>query len=515
MRELFLNNFDKIVRVIFYLLVIMIPVTGLPKDYLIPVFMKNVPNCLLGILLIISFTYYFLSHQHLYCYQHKWVKIFILFCVIWPFICTIHGILFFPYWDASTDEFLRNTSLIKTISAFYPNIVNRVSLLHLKLGNSMLIATGRDYLMPLLGIPFIIFTSFKNKSIPYILNVFSKAALWAACALALYSLIEIPWLLTGNENCAAILKFINIHLYDVETTHEWWPPVLWSNQLRSYTMEPSFFGIISVFIVPLLWYRLIQLHEKKTAVLLLLFSYMIFMTKARTAQVIFLSEILLFLILSLWGRYRFWKKSIISILAVTSLAFLLYLSLPIGLSSLGESADSPNLQGAFTEYVDKDVMSIGSVSKRSNMARWGNTVALLTIGLKHLLFGVGTGLESPYIAENIPTFAKDDPEINHWVSMLHEKGWLQSSIPVLNEFGAAFSRYGLLGLWLFVLPIAGIVYIFFKYHNIILSKSGLICSLVVFAGQVACLLSNSFFYTYPLSISLAYILILKYVSRTK
>lgn len=38
---------------------------------------------------------------------------------------------------------------------------------------------------------------------------------------------------------------------------------------------------------------------------------------------------------------------------------------------------------AFEKYVSEDVASVGKKSQRSNMARWGNTVALFNVGVDH------------------------------------------------------------------------------------------------------------------------------------
>ena len=37
---------------------------------------------------------------------------------------------------------------------------------------------------------------------------------------------------------------------------------MWKGQLRSFAYEPSFFGIEALFLLPLLWYRALELKEK-------------------------------------------------------------------------------------------------------------------------------------------------------------------------------------------------------------------------------------------------------------
>ena len=92
--------------------------------------------------------------------------------------------------------------------------------------------------------------------------------------MGIYSLFEIWWIWTGNSYCEQILITINRNLYTPEFAHGWWPPLLWKGQVRSFAPEPSFFGI-----------------------------FMVFMTKARTATVIYFGEVACLILISLWLRY--------------------------------------------------------------------------------------------------------------------------------------------------------------------------------------------------------------------
>ena len=80
-------------------------------------------------------------------------------------------------------------------------------------------------------------------------------------ALIAYSVVEVGYL-RGNKFCADILSAITPLLYEIGSTHGWWPPLLLSGRLRSLFAEPSFFGIASVLIVFVLLYK--NLTTKKT-----------------------------------------------------------------------------------------------------------------------------------------------------------------------------------------------------------------------------------------------------------
>ncbi len=508
MLEFVYKNYDKMARWVLYMMVLTIPIQALPKVYPLPGTLKNVGGAFLLLLFALSLLQFW-RERSTYEKWPLWLKGYLALACLWPLLCTAVGAVTFPYWDEASVAFLRETWLVQKVAVFYPAILTNETLLHLKYGFSMMTSVVKTLLIPLLGIYFSLYVMFQNKDSRYILDTVSRAALVAALGLCAYSLIEIPWLLTGNEWCASILKWINVHLYDVETAHEWWPPLLWYGQLRSFTKEPSFFGIMAVFIVPLLWYRAAMLKEKKVWLLLILFNYMIFLTHARTAQFMFLGELLFLLILSLWGCYPGWRKAVGTIFLATALSFGAYLFVP-ALVYPGKSAGQ-----AFELYLKQDLGSMTDMSKRSNTARLGNTVALFTIGVKNPVFGVGEGFVSPYIVDNIPSFAQNDEEIKHWGSMLREQGFLESPLPILNMFGFMICAYGILGLLLFLAPLGMIGFCFLKERRKILRSGGMICVLTALSGQVACFFSNVMFYTYPLALAATLLLMRRMVKEEK
>ena len=113
------------------------------------------------------------------------------------------------------------------------------------------------------------------------------------------------------------------------------------------------------------------------------------------------------------------------------------------------------------------------------------------------MIGVGMGLHSPYMEERIPDFAKDNQEIQNWIKDMHEKTFLESGPPILNEYAAIGAWEGIPGLFLFLLPPLTVIkkglWINRKQHDF--ETIGL---LVALAGQLACMLSSEMFLTYPL-----------------
>lgn len=494
--------FYEVEKYLMYLMVLTIPIDTLPERYSFPTALRNLHFTFLVFAIIIGIIF-FIKNRNIYNEIPKSFKIYLGLCLIWPILCTILGIINFPYWNGQADDFLRNTGFIQKVSFFYPAILNNANLLHLKYGFSLILNIIHDLYVPLFGIPFVFYLMFKDKDSAEILNVVSQSATIFACILALYSIVEIPWLLTGDETCEYILKSINTLLYD-PTSNAWWPPFLWPGQLRSYMYEPSFFGIIAMFVLPLLWYRAFGLQEKKVIPLLILFTWMMYLTKSRTAQVIFLGELFLLILLSVYAKYKYWLCSIGKILLATICAFIIFLSVPfmIGFVKYGYKLDSnQSLSVAASKYFEEDVSSIGIKKTRSNMSRWGNMVATVTVGIKHPIFGVGNGLQHMYISDCIPNFASDDPEIKFWIKRLYQDGFMKAGFPNLNSYSVIFACYGLIGLILYIMPSLYILVNIYRYRKSILVNIGTICLIVAYCGQLACLLCNHFMYTYPISMA--------------
>lgn len=489
-------SFDKVEQWLLYMLVVTIPLFGLPKRYPIPEVFRNIPFSILCLALSLALVNCLLSKAKQKAVQFPispLVKSYVIITIFWVVLCTVIGVITFPYWDNSANEFLRNTKLVQKISQYYPEILENDMLLHLKYANSLIIYAFRDLLIPLLGIPFCLYVLFRNKSVKYIMDTMSKAALFAACAFSLYSLIEIPWLITGNEVCEDILKIINFHLYDPAISHGWWPPLLWKGQLRSYATEPPLFSIEAVFIIPLLWYRVFGLRERKTIIVLIFFTFMLYMTRARTGQLVLFGELFMLIGLSLVGKYQNWKSYILEILVISLLSFSVFMVV----GSIG----STTVKGSFDNYVKNDVVSATSLNSRSNAARWGSTVALMRVGIDHPFFGVGTYLHSPYLSEKIPQFAKEDGEIKIWMKGTKGQGFMEVYVPVMNEYFGILAQYGIFGLILFFIPIIWVGMKMVKNRNLLMCNFGMICFIICFLGQLVCLFTNTFVYTFPLSLA--------------
>lgn len=89
---------------------------------------------------------------------------------------------------------------------------------------------------------------------------------------------------------------------------------------------------------------------------------MIFMSRARTAQVIFLGEIGLLMLFSVWGRYPGWRKCLLGVFMSLVLAFTAYLYVPV-MISWGSSVRA-SAEKTLEAYWEQDVVSSTKLSKR-------------------------------------------------------------------------------------------------------------------------------------------------------
>lgn len=374
------------------------------------------------------------------------------------------------------------------------------------------IALVRSFLLPLVGI-YILVQHLYGDDWRRGLRHISVAALILIVLSVVYSLPEIWWLWTGNSTCAEILKAVNVYLYDPVSSHGWWPPLLWRGQVRSLFPEPSFFAITSAFFIPLLWYQL--WHEKRywAVIPAFILALMIFMTNSRTAIILYLAEVLLLcvgcLVLHCQAKYRI----IGTMLLITVFAFALNLATVQYFHNNGKDVIAEE-QEVVAEYLERNVTSAVGIGKRSNTARYGNTMAALYTGLDYPLMGVGYGYQNSYLHEHFPVWAQDNKEVQNWWNALDPKSGKRGGYPVLNEFTHVLAWCGFPGLLLFIFPI---FYATYRIFTRIRPRGDLpfLCLVIAALGLIAAMFSNHFFYNYPVALSLLLCAVDNYDTNTR
>jgi hypothetical protein len=119
-----------------------------------------------------------------------------------------------------------------------------------------------------------------------------KAVLFLVSVICCYSIVELFYL-KGSATATKILTLINPFIFDVQSAHGWWPPLLWNNQLRSIFPEPSYFGIMSTMIVPLFVSYFLENNKIISSLFYMFYIFLLYITKARTAILLFIGELII------------------------------------------------------------------------------------------------------------------------------------------------------------------------------------------------------------------------------
>ena len=468
-------------KLLFALTIILIPFVALPQRMIINTIGGEATNYTV-LMLFVVFAYEYIK------YKPRIKRCFIVFLVIFTLIRIISliiGLTIFPYYDLIT---LEQISKLQLLVSKFPILGSGEQLLpywlFLKESKNIIFDN-----LTLFGLPIIMWHLFHNDWKSGFLYL-RKAVLILISIFGVYSVVEILWLKLHLTVAQDILCFINPLLYDPKSSHGWWPPLLWGNQLRSVCPEPSFFGIYACFCIPFLWSYLVNNKRMKYIALYTYFILMLFLTKARTALGIYIGAYALLSISVVLNRL---KKSFLALLLVT-------LSTAAAFSLTLINWESGREDMTAESYLSNNVASVAKTSARSNSARFGNVKAMFNIGAAHMWTGAGKGFVSAYMPDYMDSESAKNGEIKLWTDYMREKGILKSGFPTLNQYAGFFAEAGLIGLILFLTPIVYIVYKYAKgklYKDIYKS-----IVLIIFAGQLAAMLSNKYFITYPLALGL-------------
>lgn len=280
-------------------------------------------------------------------------------------------------------------------------------------------------------------------------KILSKAVICSIIVILLYSSIEIFYL-AGNRIATDILIVITPFFHAVLTDHGWWPPLLWNGQLRSIFAEPSYLGMYAAFAMPFLWYKFIMSKDKFKIVcslIIVFFTFLLFLTKARTAVALFSGELCILLLYMIYLRNKAFMKNVALICSCVVISFV---STNIFIPNMVNSKDEAeiNIEG----YFEDNLGSLASTEKRSNTARYSIMLANLNIGIDYPILGVGLNLNDAYIPEYLPEMSKNNHEVNMWINDQKDLGILKSGFPSLGEYTSRFAETGILGLVAFLLP---------------------------------------------------------------
>ena len=335
-------------------------------------------------------------------------------------------------------------------------------------------------------------------------NILCKSILSSLIIVFSYSMIELFYL-ASNDTAKLILETITPYLHTIKTGHGWWPPLLWKNQIRSVFAEPSFFSIWAAFALPFLWYHIKGAHMNRKeftySLILIFFTFLIFMTKARTGVALLLGEFILLIVYSLFYlRSKNGVRAFSMITICTVIGFLLcniFINDFMGTKKAAiNSYTQPVKKVTASDYLEDNVGSIFSMNKRSNIARYSTIIANVKIGLDNPILGVGRGMVPAYMPDYFPIFSKENWEVRNWIKYQCDKGVLRMGIPSFSAYSIIFAESGFLGLLLYLLPAMVVVYNLCKRIILSINKIRYMVVLIAILGILASGFSNTLNITY-------------------
>lgn len=359
---------------------------------------------------------------------------------------TYYGILKFPYY--SDINILTNDKFIMIVKFFNiqfndNTIIFKYIVMFLRSVKIVIFEFVVEWLLL-----FWVFHLFNND----FSNGFKKIRSMFILLAILLSIYAIPEVLLFKFNMQIgydILCYFNPYLYDVGNYLNWYPPIIYPNNgLKSYCIEPGFMGLLAATILPFLFSFIFE--YKKNILLYIFYSYfmmILFMTKARTANVIIYIYSILFLCYSAF--FRNLKKYALLIL-LTCMAFL-------GAVFEFSSIDK-NLSDSIDTYYTSNIDTIMSTTARSNGSRLNNILIHLNVFKDNLLFGTGPGLKDLYIVDSISGDALKEIELKVITEGIRSEGMFKYSYGNVNHYTYILTNYGLVGFTMYFLPFLFAVY---------------------------------------------------------
>lgn len=486
---------NKIQKKLLFFIVLFVPLNWIPKSYAIPVLGQNISVAFLMLGLIILGICVLKDKSLKIDSLDIYVSIFIL----WQLVCLISGLLLYEYDNLLNIYQVPFLPKINQILCSYNiNIEEEVLLKvwlflrhtkHIIYGSTIAALTA-----------FFIKNTFKDDfSNAY--ELVKKAILIFVVVMGCYSLIELAWLKFDYKEAGYILETVNPYIYDVRSSGSWWPPLLWKNQLRSIMQEPSFFGFIAIFTMPFLWYRYVRNRTLKNIFLIFMFTFMLFATNARTGIIVFLGQLGLLVIGTVYVRNNRSIKTLVVVLGITISAFLVNLvdfnAINISNSDIPTNtyvSDTSSVKlDKIENYIANNVTSIGSTTKRSNGARLWELIGTINVVVEHPIMGVGTGLQHVYIDMNLPYEAFRNWEVMHWSEQMYRLGVFRAGYPGLNNYASIAVKNGLIGMILFLaLPVYILIW-YLKNIHLLKKDNSVIFMLISMLGLLVAMLSNSGF----------------------
>lgn len=506
--------------------------------------------------LIIGFIYSFYIHLkvHEIFVDGKLFLKYIAIYILVTFFSLALGLYFFPYYDQILNGPITQIAKLYKLAQMLKEYNIFIDIKSLTIP-WMVINIIRRFILEIIysfGGAYLFYCWYKNDYKRGI-DIIVRGILASTFIICFYCIIELMYLSHINE-ATKILETINPYIHEIKKDGSWWPPLLWRNQLRSVFAEPSHFGIYVAFILPFLWYKIADKWENKKVLsfytfITFIITFLLFLTKARTAVAVHIGELSILILLLLYLRkFNLWKKCILIFIcsimafAVSSYFISSYMNFSnnvVNNKSITNAIDkklitkqssnqkdkrqtelryednsgskkstkqNKELQKTIDNYINDNLLSLTNLEKRSNGARYSIMMSDIKIGLDNPIWGIGRGLRNSYIPDYLPQKAFEIQEVKMWFKFRESLGLLRYSFPELGEYTSRFSETGFVGLFLFLFP-PGIL--FCKLLNKLKKNDEILIYMfyiIVLLGTMASVIGDSLynFYQYWIILGIGY-----------
>lgn len=408
------------------------------------------------------------KYKNVLIYFDKFLKFTFIYIAV-TMLSLIMGLYTYPYYDLVFSSPVGQIEKLPYVLAFFAShgiVVDQ----KFALGAWMIVRQVKGVFLETFwcfGGAYMIFCWYYNNW-QQAVRITTKGVLAGLVVVFTYSAIEIFYF-TGNETAKNLLVVITPYFHSVKNDGTWWPPLLWRGQLRSVFAEPSYLGIYGAFAISFLWNSFINMRKDNYKYLyciaFILFSFFIFLTKARTAVALFASELFLLIIFTIYLREKLFFKRTLTIMICSTLAFWganYFINNCMMTTNIAAGSD---LIAQTNKYFSENFASLASTNERSNGARYSIMLADLKIGLDNPVLGVGSNLRNAYIPHYLPDRGQKNSEVKMWIKNQREKGVLRSGFPRLGEYTVRFAENGVTGFFLFLMPSIFLILNLYKRIN--------------------------------------------------
>lgn len=448
----------RICRILFISAVAFTPLSSLQVDWIpsfIKMFLGYEDKLSMYPLLILSIIWFVWEARRKRLKDYVPILLFFAAYFLINIAVVIHGDLIFPYYEFAHYETLEGGDRIayQVISALFGSLSNQTSWIISNILKSCLTITTKFFFSWfLLYSAFLFYRETK-------FDVLNDIWIGITCILPfifIYEIFEFSYLL-GFSFGEVVLGKVNPLLYEINTSHGWWPPLYWS-QVRSVFQEPSYFSYWGAFCLPV--FMLNIQRRKKSAINIVEFlsiSFLLLCANARTGTALVMGSVLVFVFFNLIANKKRGILASIIVIILLLVAFILATVVSSVVNKFSDSgpsiADQSDISSAVTQYVEANIGSIVDPNARSNQQRFAMMQAQIETFADHPILGVSDQLSGFYYLDKFEEYEIENSEAKLWMEAQIKNGSLMRSFPQLSEYTSSLATSGILGFFINTLPI--------------------------------------------------------------